>query len=74
MIGGSDNALGTGQIDPAGWYTLRVAASGAHYYGYQNGRTIVHTHDDEMEPGRTGIAISGDGTVKVRLIEFRNVE
>ncbi|MEX2346773.1 MAG: DUF2231 domain-containing protein [Balneolaceae bacterium] len=74
VIDGSDNVLGSGQIDNTGWYTIRVTASGMHYYGYQNGRSIVHTHDDEMQPGSTGIAISGDGTVKVRLIEFRNVE
>jgi uncharacterized membrane protein len=74
MINGSDNLLGADQINTSGWYTLRVTASGGHYYGYQNGRTIVHTHEDELEPGRTGIAISGNGTVKVRLIEFINVE
>jgi len=71
---GADNVLGSGQIDDSGWYTLRVTASGAHFYGYHNGRTIVHTHDDEMQPGTTGIAIQGNGTVKIRLIEYRNVE
>ena len=71
---GANNVLGSGQIDASGWYTLRVTASGAHYYGYQNGRTIVHTHDDEMQPGITGIAIQGIGTLKIRLIEYRNVE
>jgi len=71
---GSDNVLGSGQINPGGWYTLRVTASGQHYYGYQNRQTIVPTHDDEMQPGISGIAISGNGTLKVRLIEFRNVE
>ena len=70
---GADNVLGSGQIDASGWYTLRVTASGAHYYGYQDGRTIVHTHDDEMQPGTTGISFKGNGTVKIRLIEFRNV-
>ncbi|MEX1261889.1 MAG: DUF2231 domain-containing protein [Balneolaceae bacterium] len=70
----SDNVLGSGQIEPGGWYTLRVTSSGMHYYGYQNGQTVVHTHDDEMQPGSTGISIVGDGIVKVRLIEFSNVD
>lgn len=69
----SDNILGSGSVATNGWFTLRVTASGQHYYGFQDGRTIVHTHDDEMQPGATGIAISGEGTLKIRLIEFRNV-
>jgi uncharacterized membrane protein len=74
ILNGSDNVLGSGQVDSSGWFTLRVAASGRHFYGYHNGRTIVHTHADEMEPGRTGFLIRGEGTVKIRLVEFSSVE
>ena len=74
MVNGSDNVLGSGSISRDGWSTFRVTASGQHFYGYQNGSTIVHTHDDEMDAGTTGFAIQGNGTVKLRLIEFRNVE
>lgn len=70
MLNGSDNVLGTGQIDADGWSTFRVTASGRHFYGYQNGNTILHTHDDEMEAGKTGIAFSGSGDIKIRLIDF----
>jgi len=68
MRNGSDNVLGSGSVASNGWFTLRVTASGQHFYGYHNGRTIVHTHEDEMQPGTTGIAISGEGTLKIRLI------
>jgi len=44
-----------------------------HYYGYQNGQTVVHTHDDAMDAGSTGIAIKGDGTLKIRLVEFKSI-
>jgi len=74
VINGADNVLGSGSINRDGWSTFRVTASGRHFYGYQNGDTIVHTHADEMEPGTTGFAMRGEGTVKVRLIEIRNVE
>lgn len=74
IAGGLNDVLGSGEINTAGWNTLRVTASGAHYYGYRNDRTIMHTHSNEMEPGRTGIAIAGVGAVKIRLIEFINVE
>jgi uncharacterized membrane protein len=70
MINGSDNLLGSGSINRNGWSTFRVTASGQHFYGYQNGSMIVHTHDDEMEAGKTGIAFTGTGNIKIRLIEF----
>lgn len=73
MIEGSDNVLGSGQIDNTGWYTLRVTASGGHYYGYRNGQTVVHTHEDELEAGRTGVMIRGEGTVRIRLVEFSSI-
>ncbi len=71
---GSDNVLGSGQIDTSGWFTLRVTASGGHFYGYRNGQTIVHTHAGEMDPGRTGFLIRGGGTVRIMLVEFKSVE
>jgi uncharacterized membrane protein len=74
VLDGSDNILGSGQIRTEGWSTLRVTAAGRHFYGYQSGSTIVHTHADEMVPGKTGIAISGSGVVKVRLVEFGAVD
>jgi len=70
VVNGADNVLGSGSINRGGWSTFRVTASGRHFYGYQNGNTVVHTHDDEMDPGKTGIAFSGSGEVKMRLVEF----
>lgn len=71
---GSDNIMGSGQIDANGWFTLRVTASGMHYYGYQNGQTIVHTHDNEMEAGKTGLAFAGSGVLKIRFLKFEAVQ
>lgn len=70
MLDGSDNLLGSGRIETDGWSTYRVTASGRHYYGYQNGNTILHTHDDAIADGKTGIAFSGSGQIKLRLIGF----
>jgi uncharacterized membrane protein len=70
---GVNTVLGTGRIEAAGWNTFSVSASGRHYYGFQNGKTIVHTHDDEMLPGYTGFAFSGSGTIKIRLMEFKSL-
>ncbi len=74
ILNGSDNSLGSGDVDTTDWFTLRVTASGRHFYGYHNGQTVVHTHADEMEPGKTGILIRGEGTVGMRLLEFNSVE
>ncbi|MCC5905738.1 MAG: hypothetical protein JJU13_06015 [Balneolaceae bacterium] len=73
LIDGSDKLLGSGQIDNTGWYTLRVTASSGHFYGYRNGQTIVHTHADDLEPGKTGFLVRGEGTVRIRLVEFSSV-
>lgn len=70
MLNGSDNLLGSGRFNTDGWSSLRVTASGRHYYGFQNGNTILHTHAEEMGAGKTGFAFSGSGSVKMRLIEF----
>lgn len=70
MVNELDSVLGSGRVDTGGWTTFRVTASGRHFYGYQNGNTVVHTHDEEMRPGKAGIALRGSGEVKVRLIEF----
>lgn len=69
VINGSDNILESGSIEAELWMTLHVTANGRHFYGYKNQQTITHSHSDEMEPGKTGFALSG-GTVKIRLIEF----
>ncbi|MCC5939927.1 MAG: hypothetical protein JJU37_00145, partial [Balneolaceae bacterium] len=73
IIDSSDTVLGSGQIDNTGWYTLRVTASGGHYYGYRNGQTVVHTHADQLESGKTGFMIRGEGTVLMRLVEFASI-
>lgn len=70
ILNGSDNVLGTGQIEADGWSTFRVTASGRHFYGYQNGNTILHTHAEEMAQGKTGFAFAGSGNIKIRLVEF----
>jgi hypothetical protein len=62
------------QVENDDWNTFRVAVNGRYFYGYKNGKTIVHTHADEMEAGESGISFKGNGTVKIRLIEFRNIE
>tara|TARA_R100001143_G_scaffold63595_1_gene73218 strand:+ start:36469 stop:37524 length:1056 start_codon:yes stop_codon:yes gene_type:complete len=70
VLNGSDNVLGTGVIETNGWNTFRITASGQHYYGYQNENTILHTHNDALDEGKTGFAFSGSGQIRLRLVEF----
>jgi hypothetical protein len=71
MVHGDDNMLAEESVSTENWITLRVSASGTHFYGFKDGQTITHTHDDEMEPGLTGISFEGDGNLKIRRIEYR---
>lgn len=70
VTNGVDNVLGSGRIETGDWNTFRVTASGQHFYAYQNGNTVLHTHDKEMRTGKSGIAFRGTGAIKIRLIEF----
>lgn len=70
MINGSDNVLGRGAIPSDEWQTIRVTASGAHFYGYSGGSTVVHTHADEMTAGDTGIYFKGAGSIRIRTLAF----
>lgn len=73
IINGEDSVLGSGQVESDGWHVFRVTASGRHFYGYQNDRTIVHTHADELVEGKTGFSIYGNGTIKIRVLEFKSL-
>jgi uncharacterized membrane protein len=70
VINGSDNILGRGTIQTDEWLTIRVTASGAHFYGYSGGSTVVHTHADEMTAGDSGIFFKGTGSIRIRTIAF----
>ena len=71
MIRGDDNMLAEERVSTENWITLRVSASGTHFYGYKDGQNITHTHADEMEPGLTGISFYGAGNLKIRRIGFQ---
>lgn len=72
---GSDNVLGSGQIDASGknWQSIRVKANSGHYYGYSDQQSVLHTHDDALPAGGTGIALSGEGNLKIRLVKFESL-
>jgi len=74
VIGGSDNILGRGSIQPGEWLTIRVTASGRHFYGYSGGSTVVHTHADEMKAGESGIYFQGTGNIRIRTLAFSSPE
>jgi uncharacterized membrane protein len=73
VVSGSDTILGSGQVETGGWTSFRVTSSGAHYYAYQDQATIVHTHKDELDPGKTGMALKGTGVVNIRFVEFKSL-
>lgn len=70
---GSENIFQSDSIDASSWMTLRVTKDGQHFYGYKDGQTIIHSHADEMEAGKTGFALAGSGVLKIRVIEFASI-
>lgn len=70
---GSENIFESDAIVSSSWMTLRVTKDGQHFYGYKDGQTIIHSHAEEMEAGKTGFSLSGTGTVKIRMIEFASI-
>lgn len=71
---GRDTVFQSGEVNTESWVTIRVTASGQHYYGYMGGQAITHSHSEELPEGLTGISFSGEGFLHLRVIEFESTE
>lgn len=71
---GQDHVLESREITTDNWLTLRVSASGTHFYAYLNGENVLHTHEDEMDAGMSGFYFDGNGQLKLRSISFTAIE
>lgn len=55
----------------SGWIRVRVTGHGTHFRGYMDDRMIVHGHSDPLPPGRVGLRIEGEGTLRIGRLEAR---
>lgn len=53
---------------------LRATAQGTHFYGYVDGRSVVHGHGDAPETGRAGLRFEGSGTVRLGSLILTPIE
>lgn len=65
-------AEGTGTLD--GPAQLKAYAVGTHFRGYLGGDQLTHPHADAAPPGRVGLRLDGEGTVRVLALSATPVE
>ncbi|MEL6614148.1 MAG: DUF2231 domain-containing protein [Bacteroidota bacterium] len=63
---------GTGPLD--GPAELKAYAVGTHFRGYLGGEQLTHPHADASPPGRVGLRLDGEGTVRVLALSAASVE
>ena len=63
---------GTAPLD--GPAEIRASAVGTHFRGYLGGEQLTHPHADAAPPGRVGLRLDGEGTVRVLALSAASVE
>ena len=63
---------GTAPLD--GPAELKAYAVGTHFRGYLGGEQLTHPHADAAPPGRVGLQLDGEGTVRVLALSAAPVE
>src|SRR6266516_933014 len=66
-------ASGTTSIDPHAQLRLTVAAVGADFTFYVNGKTVGNAHDTTYSTGTVGIAVDAGGTITVSKVGLYSV-
>ena len=72
--GDGQTVFGRGAVSPSDAFRVRVTAHGTHFYGYVDGRTVVHGHGSAPEAGRAGLRLEGSGTVRIGRIAVTPTE
>ncbi|MEM1043592.1 MAG: DUF2231 domain-containing protein [Bacteroidota bacterium] len=63
---------GTAPLD--GLAELKAYAVGTHFRGYLDGEQLTHPHGPAAPPGRVGLRLEGEGTVRVLALAATPVE
>lgn len=74
LAGSEDEPMGSSDVQPSGWATLRATGDQGHFYGYVDGATIAHGHGDVPAAGPAGLRFEGNGTVRLRRLEAQAVQ
>lgn len=68
---GANRSFDEASTSASGWIRVRVTGDGTHFRGYIDDRMIVHGHADPLPPGRVGLKIEGEGTLRIGRLETR---
>lgn len=71
---GAETTLDSGTASLDGPAELKAYAVGTHFRGYLGGEQLTHPHADAAPPGRVGLRLDGQGTVRVLALSAAPVE
>ncbi len=71
---GAETTFDSGTAPRSGTVELKTYAVGTHFRGYAGGDQVTHGHGDAAPPGRVGLRLDGQGTVRVLALSAAPVE
>ena len=74
VAGGEETTMDEGTAPLDGPAELKAYAVGTHFRGYLGGEQLTHPHADAAPPGRVGLRLDGEGTVRVLALAATPVE
>ena len=72
--GGTETTMDSGTAPLDGPAELKAYAVGTHFRGYLGGEQLTHPHGPAAPPGRVGLRLDGEGTVRVLALSAAPVE
>ena len=72
--GGAETTMDSGTAPLDGPAELKAYAVGTHFRGYLGGEQLTHPHGPAAPPGRVGLRLDGEGTVRVLALSAAPVE
>lgn len=71
---GKIHILSSKEFVEQGKIELKVVSSNGHFRGYVNNNLVVHGHANDLPPGKTGVAFSGQGKIPLYLLRVTSLE
>ena len=74
VVSGDETTMARGSAALDGPAEIKAYAVGTHFRGYLGDEQLTHPHADAASPGRVGLRLDGEGTVRVLALSATPVE
>ena len=74
VVNGDETTMARGTAALDGHAEIKAYAVGTHFRGYLGDEQLTHPHADAAPPGRVGLRLEGEGTVRVLALSATPVE